>query len=105
MSGPRDSADAQNPNEHAGANPSMGRLERLAAEFENANSSIGPVEGTGAFEQLLLEILAAVGWRGEQRRLFEALPHLEPIASFTMLRAVLARLDVNVIQVPPSSGE
>jgi hypothetical protein len=67
--------------------------------------SIGLAEGAGAFEQLLLEILAAVGWRGEQRRLFEALPHMEPIASFTMLRTVLARLDVGLIQVARRSGE
>ena len=97
MSGRSDAADAQNLGGHLGA---LGRLKRLAAEFKTVNPSIGPAGEAGAFEQLLLEILAAVGWRGEQRRLFEALPHIEPIASFTMLRAVLARLDVSVIQVP-----
>jgi ATP-binding cassette subfamily C protein LapB len=102
MNGPSDDADAQNVGEHVGA---LGRLKRLAAEFETVNPSIGPAEGTGAFEELLLEILAAVGWRGEQRRLFEALPHIEPIASFAMLRAVLARLDVSLIHVARGNGE
>ena len=102
MSGPSDAADAQNLGGHVGA---LDRLKRLAAEFKAVNPSIGSAGAAGAFEQLLLEILAAVGWRGEQRRLFEALPHIEQIASFTMLRAVLARLDVSVIQVPRSSGE
>ena len=101
MSGPSD-AGAQNFGGHVGA---LGRLKRLAAEFETVNPSIGPAEDTGAFEQLLLEILAAVGWRGEQRRLFEALPYIEPIASFAMLRAVLARLDVSLIHVARGSGE
>ena len=105
MSGPGDAVNAQNPDGHAVANAAIGRLKQLAAEFETVNRSVGLTEGTGAFEQLLLEILAAVGWRGEQRRLFEALPHLEPIASFTMLRTVLARLDVSLIQVARSSGE
>ena len=102
MSMRSDAADAQNLGGHIGA---LDRLKRLAGEFNTVNPSIGPAGASGAFEQLLLEILAAVGWRGEQRRLFEALPHVEPIASFTMLRAVLARLDVSVIQVPRSSGE
>ena len=69
MSGPGDAADTQNPDRHAGAHASIGRLKRLAAEFETANPAIGLAEGRGAFEQLLLEILTAVGWRGEQRRL------------------------------------
>ena len=85
---------AQNSDGLAGAHASIDRLKRLVAEFDAVNPSIGQADGRGAFEQLLLEILAAVGWRGEQRRLFEALPHMDPIASFTMLRAVLARLDV-----------
>jgi ABC-type bacteriocin/lantibiotic exporter with double-glycine peptidase domain len=83
----------------------IGRLKKLAAEFETVRPSIGLADSAGPFEQLLLEILAAVGWRGEQRRLFEALPHVETIANFTMLRTVLARLDVNLIPVSRRSGE
>jgi ABC-type bacteriocin/lantibiotic exporter with double-glycine peptidase domain len=54
---------------------------------------------------MLLEILLAVGWRGEQRRLFEVMPHLDPIASVTMLRTVLARLDVSLIKIGRGIGE
>ncbi len=104
MSGPRDAADTRNQDGHAGAHASVDRLKRLAAEFETVNPSIKLAEGIGAFEQLLLEILTAVGWRGDQRRLFEALPHIDPIASFTMLRAVLAHLDVSLIQAPHNGG-
>jgi ATP-binding cassette subfamily C protein LapB len=77
----------------------------LAAKLAIAPPPIPLAVGPGLFEQMLLEILTAVGWRGEQRRLVEALPHLEPIASFTMLRAVLANLDVNLIQVARRVGE
>src|SRR5437867_2015984 len=96
---------ARNSDGLAGAHASIGRLKRLIVEFDAVNPSIGQADGKGAFEKLLLEILAAVGWRGERRRLFEALPHVEPIASFNMLRAVLARLDVSLVKVTRSSGE
>jgi ABC-type bacteriocin/lantibiotic exporter with double-glycine peptidase domain len=63
------------------------------------NQSIGLADDAGPFERMLLEILLAVGWRGEQRRLFEVMPHLDPISSFTMLRTVLARLEVSLIKI------
>ena len=67
MSGPSDDADTPNQDGHAGAHASVDRLKRLAAEFRTVSPSIKLAEGTGAFEQLLLEILTAVGWRGDQR--------------------------------------
>ena len=66
---------------------------------ETQHHSIGLAEDAGAFDRLLLEILATIGWRGEHRRLFEALPHMQQIGSFTMLRTVLDRLDVSLIKV------
>ena len=36
---------------------------------------------------------------GQQHRIFEALPHLHPVASVRMLRAVLARLDVSLVPI------
>lgn len=61
--------------------------------------SIGLAEDAGPFDCLLLEILATLRWRGEHRRLFESLPHLQQIGSFTMLRTVLDRLDVGLSKV------
>jgi ABC-type bacteriocin/lantibiotic exporter with double-glycine peptidase domain len=78
---------------------------RRAAGSETGKHSIGLAEGAGPFEQMLLEILLAVGWRGEQRRLFEVMPHLDPIASVTMLRTVLARLDVGLIKIGRGVGK
>lgn len=99
MSQPNDPLHGLVPDGQPAVHASIGRLKALAAEFETARPSIELMEHTGAFEQLLLEILTAVGWRGEQRRVFEALPYMEPIASCTMLRTVLERLDVKATPV------
>jgi len=72
---------------------------RRAPGAETEKQSIGLAKGAGPFEEMLLQILLAVGWRGEQRRLFEAMPHLDPIASFAMLRTVLSRLGVSMTKV------
>ncbi|MEI9899802.1 MAG: hypothetical protein WDN31_06225 [Hyphomicrobium sp.] len=76
----------------------------VQAGAATGRQTIGLAEDAGPFERLLLEILHAVGWRGEQRRLFEVMPHLDPIASFTMLRTVLARLDVSLIRIVRKVG-
>ena len=71
---------------------------RLIAEFgPYKDERAGPPTATGPFAGMLCEILARVGWEGTQHRIFEALPHLKPIASVQMLQAVLARLDVNLV--------
>ena len=54
---------------------------------------------------MLCEILASVGWRGDEDRIFEVLPHLEPILSVRTLRAVLARLDVSLVPIERKSTE
>ena len=77
---------------------------RLAAEFGPMRSGLpGSPGATAPFERMLCEILATVGWRGEQDRIFEALPHLEPIRSVRMLQTVLARLDVQLIRIERAS--
>ena len=78
---------------------------RLAAEFESTNSepATSP-QATGPFARMLCEVLASVGWEGKQHRIFEALPHLGPILSVRMLRAVLARLDVSLDPDRPARG-
>ena len=67
----------------------------LAPEAED-----GPVYGedgdllaTGKFGRCLHRLLDALGWRGENRHLLEALPHLEQIDDLETLRSVLARLN------------
>jgi ATP-binding cassette, subfamily C, bacterial LapB len=71
---------------------------RLAAEFELSRRDAHRLpDATGRFERILCAILANADWRGPRHRIFEALPHLGPIGSFRMLRAVLARLDVRLI--------
>lgn len=76
-----------------------------AATAETEHHSIALAQGASTFDQLLLEILAAVGWRGEHRRLFEALPHMQQLASFTMLRTVLDRLGVRLTHVARHVGQ
>jgi ATP-binding cassette subfamily C protein LapB len=80
-------------------------VDHVASAEDAQHRSIALSEGASAFDQLLLEILAAVGWRGEHRRLFEALPHMQPLASFTMLRTVLDRLGIALTRVSRHNGE
>jgi ATP-binding cassette subfamily C protein LapB len=73
---------------------------RLVTEF-GATGQAAPVlpEASGPFGRVLCEVLASVGWRGEQHRIFEALPHMESIHSVIALRAVLARLGVTLVPI------
>jgi ATP-binding cassette, subfamily C, bacterial LapB len=88
------------------ANAVLDLQQRLAAEFGPPTSdSSGLTGATGPFERMLCEILTSIGWQGEQRRLLEALPHLEPMLSVTMLRTVLARLDVSLIPIERSCAD
>ena len=78
---------------------------RLAAEFGSKQSDLPDhLKAMGPFERILCAILNAIGWRGEQHRIFEALPHLEPILSFRKLRSVLARLEVGLDPDRAGSG-
>ena len=73
---------------------------RLAAEFgQGREGQAAAPELGGAFEGMLCEILVSVEWRGDEDRIFEVLPHLEPILSVRTLRAVLARLDVTLVPI------
>lgn len=103
MTWPSDSDPLQNADAGARTHAAVGGHAWRAAEA--AKPSIGLAEGAGAYDQLLLEILKAVGWRGDHRRLFEGLPHMEAIASFTMLRTVLARMDVSLIRIARRASE
>ena len=73
---------------------------RLAAEFAAAKSDRTiSSDVTGPFAGMLCEVLVSAGWQGKQHQIFEALPHLNPVASVRMLRAVLGRLDVSLIPI------
>jgi ATP-binding cassette, subfamily C, bacterial LapB len=88
------------------ANAVLDLQQRLAAEFGPPPSDPSGLTGaTGPFERMLCEILTSIGWQGDQRRLLEALPHLEPMLSVTMLRTVLARLDVSLIPIDRSCAD
>jgi ATP-binding cassette, subfamily C, bacterial LapB len=82
------------------ANAVLEQQGRLAAEFSSGNApvaSTGCGRATGPFARMLCELLTSIGWEGPQHRIYEALPHLSSIGSIRMLRAVLARLDVDLI--------
>jgi ATP-binding cassette, subfamily C, bacterial LapB len=80
---------------------------RLAAEFDGTTTSTlarSPIVA-GPFAAMLCEILTSIGWKGKQHQILEALPHVDPVASMRTLRAVLARLEVNLVQIdrrPPN---
>lgn len=54
--------------------------------LDHSNETPGPAA-------CLQPLLSAIGWRGEPRHLFEALPHFDEIDTIDDLRAVLARLN------------
>lgn len=74
--------------------------QRLIAEFgPPPDDRHDAAATTDPFADMLCEILAAVGWQGPQDRVSEALPHEDPIASVRMLRAVLARLGISLLDL------
>ena len=79
---------------------------RLAVEFGSVKGD-APEFGWagGQYERVLCEILTNTGWRGENARIFEALPHLTPILSTQMLRTVLKRLNVSLVPIERVPGE
>ncbi|MEM9726461.1 MAG: ABC transporter transmembrane domain-containing protein [Pseudomonadota bacterium] len=54
-----------------------------------------PVGADGPLERCLEPLLRAAGWRGDQRQIVEALPHLEPLGSLNDVRLVLHRLGLS----------
>jgi len=100
MNGHREDGDREDAAARIATNAVLEQQRRLAAEFGPRRGDPTAMPGaTGAFEGMLCEVLASIGWQGEQHRIFEALPHLEPILSVRMLRTVLARLDVSLIPI------
>ncbi|KAB2916671.1 MAG: ATP-binding cassette domain-containing protein [Hyphomicrobiaceae bacterium] len=106
MNRPHDISDGRPTLVEAATNAVREQQRRLAAEFASMRSDPPAAPSTiGPFESLLCAVLTSVGWRGEQHRIFEALPHVEPISSFRTLRSVLARLDVDLIPIERGPAE
>jgi ATP-binding cassette subfamily C protein LapB len=97
----RDGAETQ-----MAVNAVLEQQRRLAAEL-GAGEPTAPAlpNASGSFERVLCEMLESVAWRGEQHRIFEALPHMEPIYSVTVLRTVLARLGVNLVPIERGTAQ
>jgi ATP-binding cassette subfamily C protein/ATP-binding cassette subfamily C protein LapB len=68
--------------------------EKLSAN-RGASGSLGlPEEGAAPAERCLIPLLREMRWQGNNRLLFEALPHFDRIETFLAMRTVLSRLAV-----------
>ncbi|MEP1934566.1 MAG: ATP-binding cassette domain-containing protein [Roseibium sp.] len=56
-------------------------------------------------EKCLIPLLREMRWQGNDRLLFEAMPHFDHLESFQDLRAVLARLNIATHSIPKSAAE
>ncbi len=65
-----------------------------ADQFEHAltTGEIGSFKATSSFAACMLPLLQALGWRGQTRYLFEALPHFADTLTLTEFRNTLANL-------------
>ena len=81
----------------AGEATAFGLQERLHAAFAERAAAPAPPSAATPLEACLRPLLEALHWTGEERRLFEASPHLEPIESIGVLRAVLLRVGFRTI--------
>ena len=58
-----------------------------------------------AAERCLIPLLREMRWQGNDRLLFEAMPHFDRVESFQDLRAVLARLNISTSGIAVSNSE
>jgi ATP-binding cassette, subfamily C, bacterial LapB len=84
------------------AHPDAAAATTAAALQQRLTDAFAPGAGPSALaatpvEACLRALLTALNWGGDERRLFEACPHLEPIGSIGVLRAVLLRLGFRTI--------
>lgn len=68
-------------------------------EWDSALPGAGGGDRTPA-EMCLIPLLREMLWQGNDRLLFEALPHFDRVATVQELRAVLARLNIQTVQLP-----
>ena len=81
---------AENTNASAEAGNAVHEQQRRLAEVLGAGDLPIVDENPGP-SACLRPLLTAIGWRGEARHLFEALPHFDEIETVDDLRAVLAQ--------------
>ncbi|MBN9670497.1 peptidase domain-containing ABC transporter [Roseibium aggregatum] len=74
-------------------NPVHKQLSDLSAELCASPDAASRADASPA-ENCLVPLLEELGWHGNSRLLFEALPHFDSVADFQDLRAVLNRLNV-----------
>lgn len=72
-------------------NTVVGHQRLLQSHFENEDGA-GDIDQTGP-ASCLAPLLTALGWRGEERHIKEALPHFDDLNHMDDLRAVLSRLN------------
>jgi len=81
------------------ANQVHEQQQKLAAALEinspDDNDSDSEEKYTGLAHNCLMPLLAALGWRGEERYLMESLPHFDEVEDIDDLRSVIARLNFN----------
>jgi ATP-binding cassette, subfamily C, bacterial LapB len=75
----------------------LGLQEQLHAAFAGRAAPPLPPSAATPLEACLRPLLDALHWTGDERRLFEASPHLEPIESIGVFRAVLLRIGFRTI--------
>ena len=71
----------------------LGRPRRAEKPVSQTDTNLGSSLEDHAAGRCLKPLLEALGWRGEERHLLEALPHFDAVGDVETLRSVLARLN------------
>lgn len=79
-----------------GENPVHRQWQDISAGLnpEPQNQTGQPLDETAAAERCLVPLLREMRWQGNDRLLFEAMPHFDRVETFQDLRTVLMRLNV-----------
>ncbi|MEJ1161947.1 peptidase domain-containing ABC transporter [Prosthecomicrobium sp. N25] len=93
QTGPGDGAGPAAPIGTGGTAEGVRGLQHLLAQVFEARPRLAPEHAPRTpLEACLRPLLETLGWPGDHRRLFEVMPHLEPVADLGEFCAVLYRL-------------